>query len=469
MVVELIAPTWSKKTQPKRVKKAKVFKIPPLGLLDVAAVTPEDIKVILTDENIGPIDFERQRDLVGITVMTSAAPRAYEIADIFRAKNIPVVLGGSHVSALPEEAIQHADSVAIGEAEEAWEKLIEDFKKYGKKGLKKFYKNENKPDLSKLPFPRWDLLKKDKYIVTKVLHATRGCPYNCSFCSVSRFFGRKIRYRPAEKIIECVKENVGKSLSNRFFVFLDDNIMANREYAKRLFKALIPYRLIWMSQASVNAAYDEELLELAAKSGCKALFVGFETILPGALEEIGKHQNKIEFYLEAIKRFQRYGIFVEGAFIFGFDSDDKRVFEKTVRFVNKTKLDGIQYTILTPLPGTPFYDKIEKEERFIDRDWSNYDCGHIVYQPKNMTPEELQAGFNWAYKETYSLRSILTRLTGIYSGGRWRYLIPLLIFNLGYRKTCKRMSKEAWNPNRVHPRAYKNLREKYGRFPLFSR
>ena len=455
MEVELICPTWSKKTEKKRAKRARVFKIPPLGLLNVAAITPEDVKVTLTDENVEVIDFDRKKDLVGITVMTSAAPRAYEIADIFRKKGVPVVLGGPHVSALPDEAIKYADSVVIGEAEGAWKRLIDDFKRYGRKGLKKFYKNEEKPDLSEVPFPRWDLLKKEKYIVTKVLHATRGCPYNCSFCSVTKLFGRKIRKRPVEKIVECVEKNVGKSLKDRFFVFLDDNIMGDRVYAKELFKALVPYKLIWMSQASVNAAYDEELLALAAKSGCKALFVGFETILPQALKEIGKHQNKIEFYLEAIKRFHRYGIFVEGAFIFGFDSDTKDVFEETVRFVNKAKLDGVQYTILTPLPGTAFYEKIEREKRFIDRDWSNYDCGHAVFKPKNMTPEELQAGLSWAYKKTYSLISIFTRLTGILSGGRWRYAVPLLIFNLGYRKTCRRMAERAWNPSKIHPKIYK--------------
>jgi len=449
MKLELIAPTWTKKTQKMRAKRAKVFKIPSLGLLNVAAVTPPDVKVSLTDENVERIDLDKPADLVGITVMTSTAPRAYEIADEFRKREIPVVLGGPHVSFMREEAIQHADAVVIGEAEGAWERLIEDFKRGGPEGLKKFYENKEKPDLSKIPFPRWDLLKKDSYIATKVLHVTRGCPYNCSFCSVSRLFGRKIRYRPVEKVVQHIEKNVGESLGSRFFVFLDDNIMANRDYAKKLFKALIPYKIIWMSQASVNAAYDEELLSLAGKSGCKALFVGLETLSEESLDEVGKSQNKISFYKEAIKRFHHYGIFVEGAFIFGFDHDKKDVFERTVRFVNRAKIDGIQYTMLTPLPGTAFYKKIEDEGRFIDRDWSNYDCGHIVYQPRNMSPAELQAGINWAYKETYSLGAIFTRLTGIFSGGRGKYLIPLLIFNLGYRSTCKNMSRKAWNSNRA--------------------
>lgn len=448
MRVRLIAPTWTKKTGEKRAKKAKVFRIPPLGLLNVAAITPPDIEISLTDENVEGINFDDSADLIGITVMTSAAPRAYEIAEEFRKRDIPVVLGGPHVSFMGEEAIQHADAVVIGEAEGAWERVIEDFKRGGRRSLKKFYKSEEKPDLADVPLPRWDLLKKDSYIISKVLHVTRGCPYNCSFCTVTKLFGKKIRYRPVERVVESIENNIGKSLVSRFFVFLDDNIMANHNYAKKLFKALIPYKIIWMSQASVNSAYDEELLNLAGKSGCKALFVGLETLSEESLNEIGKSQNKINFYKEAIKRFHHYGIFVEGAFIFGFDHDKKDVFEKTVRFVNKVKLDGVQYTILTPLPGTGFYKKIEDEGRFIDRDWSNYDCGHIVYQPKNMSPQELQAGLNWAYKKTYGLGSIFTRMAGIFSGGREKYLIPLLIFNLGYKKTGKRMFRQAWNPNK---------------------
>ena len=448
MKVELIAPVWTEKTQKKRGRRAKVFKFPPLGLLNVASVTSPDVKVGLTDENIEPINFDKKVDLVGITVMTSTAPRAYEIADEFRKRKIPVVLGGPHVSFMRDEATQHADAVVIGEAEGTWEELIEDFKKGGRESLKKFYENEKKPDLSKVPFPRWDILKKDSYIITKVFHITRGCPYNCSFCSVTKLFGRKVRCRPVEKVVKCIKENTGKSLNERFFGFFDDNIMANRSYAKKLFKALIPCKIVWMSQASINSAHDEELLELASRSGCKALFIGLETLSEKSLKEVGKSQNKIEFYREAIKRFHRHGIFVEGAFIFGFDNDKKDAFEKVVKFVNKVRLDGIQYSILTPLPGTAFYERIEKEKRFTDREWSNYDCAHIVCQPKNMSLQEIQAGLYWAYKKTYSLGSILRRSIGVFSGGRWKYLIPLLIFNLGYRRTCKNMFNKAWNPNK---------------------
>ena len=446
MKIELIAPTWIEKVQVKRAKREKVFKIPPLGLLNVAAVTPPDIKVSLTDENVDSIDFDKDVDLVGISTMTSAAPRAYEIARQFRKRGVPVVLGGPHVSALPEEGLQHADAVVVGEAEGVWERLIDDFIHGGKDSLKKIYKNDTLPDLSKIPFPRWDILKKERYVVNKVLHLTRGCPYNCSFCSVTQLFGRKIRSRPVDKVVDFIKENIGKGLSGRFFVFLDDNIMGNRKYAKELFHALIPLKIIWMSQSSINAAYDEELLDLAAKSGCKALFVGIETISEGALKEVGKTQNRVEFYEEAIKRFHRHGIFIHGAFIFGMDDHDKSIFKATVDFVNKVKLDGVQYSILTPLPGTRFHKQMEKEGRIIDRDWSNYDCGHVVFKPKKMTPAELDRGMAWAYVKSLSLPSIFRRITGVFSGGRWKYALPLFIFDIYYRRTCSKMKERVDNP-----------------------
>lgn len=436
MRIELIAPTWISKVQERRARREKIFKIPPLGLLNVAAVTPPEVEVSLTDENVESVDFEKDVDLVGITTMTSAAPRAYEIARRFRKRGIPVILGGPHVSSLPEEGLEHADSVVVGEAEGVWERLVEDFNREGKAGLKKIYKNQGYPDITRIPFPRWDILKKDKYIATKVLHLTRGCPYNCSFCSVTQLFGRKIRFRPVEKVVEFIKKNRGKGLKERLFVFLDDNIMGNKKYAKELFKALIPLKIIWMSQASVNAADDEELLDLAAKSGCKALFVGLETISEGALKEVGKSHNKAEFYEEAIRRFHKHGIFIHGAFIFGMDDHGKDVFKQTVSFVVKSRLDSMQFSILTPLPGTRLSREFEKQGRIIDRDWSNYDCGHVVFTPKRMTPSELDAGLAWAYLNSLSIPSIFRRLLGVFSGGRWKFFLPILIFNLYFRKTC---------------------------------
>lgn len=446
MHIELIAPTWVSQVQIARAERRKIFKIPPLGLLNVAGVTPPEVEITLTDENIEPVDFNKKVDLVGISTMTSAAPRAYEIARQFRGRKIPVVLGGSHVSVLPEEGLQHADSVVIGEAEGAWDKLMNDFIKGGKEALQKIYKAEKLPDLATIPFPRWDILKRERYIADKVLHLTRGCPHDCSFCSVTELFGRKIRFRPVDPVVNFIAQNRTNGLRGRFFVFLDDNIMGNKAYAKELFKAIIPLKIIWASQASINSAYDEELLELAQKSGCKALFVGFETVSESALSEVGKTQNKVEFYAEAVKRFHRFGIFIHGAFMFGMDSHDSDVFKQTVDFINTNKLDSAQYSILTPLPGTRLYEQLDREDRIFDRDWSNYDCGHVVFKPKKMRPAELDRGLAWAYVSIFKFSSIFKRLTGLVSGGRWKYTLLIFAFNIYYKKTLSKMKKRILNP-----------------------
>jgi radical SAM superfamily enzyme YgiQ (UPF0313 family) len=441
MKIILISPTWKIQAKEKRMKRGKVFKIPQLSLLAVAAVTPPHVKIELIDENVEEIDFNKEADLVGITSMTATAPRAYEIADRFREKGIPVVLGGMHPTALPEEAIQHADAVVIGEAELTWPRLIEDFKREGKEALQPFYRDGQRVDLYQICPPPRSLLKKNRYIITRVLQVSRGCPFDCSFCSVSKFFGKRYRFRPIKDVVAEIKSLVGKSLHTRFIGFVDDNIMGNVRYAKELFQALIPYKLVWAGQASINVAQDLELLELAAQSGCKGLFVGFESISPSSLREAHKPQNKISFYKKAIERFHRFGISLEGAFIFGFDNDDKSIFEKTVNFIKKVKLDAVQFGILTPFPGTRLFSKLSREGRIIDHDWSNYDIANVVFKPKLMTPQELKQGFTWAYQHVYSFSSIFKRLSGMISGRKWRYFGPLLTLNLAYRRIFKGAEK----------------------------
>ncbi len=437
MKILLISPTWKKEVGTKRLSRHRVFKTPPHNLLVIAALTPKDIEIEIIDENIEKIDFDKKVDLVGITTMTASSPRAYEIADRFREKGIPVVLGGIHATALPEESTQHADAVVIGEAEGSWEKLLQDLREGGKEALAKFYQNPQRPDPSKIPIPERGLVENKGYLLSRFLQLSRGCPFDCHFCSVSKFFGKKYRFRPVKKVIEEIKGMIGKSLGTRFLGFLDDNIVGNIAYARELFKALIPYNLLWIGQSSINIARHEDVLELAAASGCKGLFIGFESISEASLGEINKSHNKIKFYEKAIKKIHQFGIAIEGAFIFGFDHDDKSIFRKTVKFIEKVKLDVIQFTILTPLPGTKLHEKLEKEGRIIDRDWSNYDLAHAVFQPKLMTPQELKEGFDRAYQRIYTLSSIFKRLTGLLRGGRWKYLGPLLTLNFGYRRTFK--------------------------------
>jgi len=267
MNVLLIAPTIV--DEKRRGMQGKVFQLPPFSLAAVASATPDYVNVKIIDEAIEPIDYNYPADLVGITILTRFAPHAYEIADRFRNKGIKVVLGGLHPSALPEEAIQHADSVVIGEAEGIWNILIEDFEK---NTSKKFYKNSDFPNLRKIKSPRRDLFKKSRYLFTGMVQTGRGCPFNCNFCSVTKFFGGRFRTRP----VECVIKEV-RSLRTKFIGFSDDNIFGNRIYARKLFNALKYEGIIWMAQSSINIADDPELLHLAARSGCKGLSSGLQS------------------------------------------------------------------------------------------------------------------------------------------------------------------------------------------------
>lgn len=377
-------------------------------MLIVAGLTPPEHEVELVDEAISRVNPDVvEADLVGITANTCAAPRAYEVADAFRSRGIPVVMGGIHPTVLPEEAIQHCDSVVIGEAEGLWHKVLEDARQGT---LKKFYRNDSFPRLEGCPWPRRQLLRKDSYIITNTVQTTRGCPFDCSFCSVTQFFGATYRTRPVEDVVQEVSELPGKIV-----IFVDDNIMGNPRYAKGLFESLVGLRKKWLSQGSLTMLRDQSLLKLAARSGCRGLLIGFETLSTASLKKIGKAFNVVEKYKEAIDRLHQVGIGVIGSFIFGMDDDDEGVFERTVEFVEKTKMDIPTFAVLTPLPGTKLYKKLEEENRIFDRDWAKYDGAHVVFKPMLMSPEKLQEGYHWAMKQAYSVRGILRRMFGFNS------------------------------------------------------
>ncbi|MGB9859520.1 MAG: B12-binding domain-containing radical SAM protein, partial [Moorellaceae bacterium] len=246
---------------------------------------------------------------------------------------------------------------------------------------------------------------RSRYLVPDTVQTTRGCPFSCSFCTVSRFFGHQFRFRPVEEVVREVQ-----ALEGEVIAFVDDNIVGHPGYAKRLFKALAPLKIKWFSQGSLNIARDEELLRLAAESGCIGLFIGFESLSPANLQAIGKAVNRVEEYSAAIKKIHEHGIAIEGAFIFGFDEDDESIFERTVKFAQDNRLEAAQFGILTPFPGTPLREQLEREGRIINNDWAEYTISKVVFQPKRMSPETLQKGFNWAWQEFYSLSSISRRL-----------------------------------------------------------
>ena len=398
MKLELIQPALPKYLK----KKPEKWIAPPLGLAIVAALT--DAECSITDEAIEAIDFNKDVDLVGIRTVTATAPHAYEIADTFRARGTKVVLGGPHPTLCPEEASQHADAVVIGEAEGVWGQLIRDFKA-GK--LEQIYHTNEPPSLVNLPLPRRDLFKKDKYMVTNLLFATRGCPYSCSFCSIKPLWGHTFRTRPISDVLREVE-----TLEGEMIFFIDDNLIGNLNFAKELFRALVPYKKKWFCQASINVAKDEELLRLAAESGCFAMAIGFESLSPASLAYINKKMNVVEEYEEAVRRIHSYGIAIQGSFIFGFDEDDSRVFETVLRFTQKVGLETACFAPLTPYPGTPLFNSLKREGRILNLDWSNYADieGGVNFEPRLMSHQELEEGLNWTWRRFYSLPSIWKRL-----------------------------------------------------------
>lgn len=384
-----------------RTGKKALF--PPLALGVVAALTPGDWEVTIVDEAVEPVEFDRPADLVGITAMTPTAPRAYELADAFRQRGRQVVLGGMHPSALPEEAAAHADAVVVGEAEGVWEEVLRDA---ARRRLRGIYRSAERPALEGLPVPRRDLYRPGAYLCTATVQTSRGCPFSCDFCSVTRFFGRTYRWRPVEEIVSEVK-----ALGQKIVFFVDDNIFGAPARARELFRQLVPLRINWVGQSSINIARNPDLLRLAARSGCRGLFVGLESLAADNLRQMGKSLlNRVEDYREAIARIQGHGIGVEGAFIFGLDGDDPGVFRRTVRFARRLGLAAAQFGILTPFPGTPLRERLEQEGRIVDNGWSRYTISNVVYRPAGMAPEVLQSGFDWAYRSFYSYASIARRL-----------------------------------------------------------
>lgn len=400
---------------------------PPLALGVIAGLTPEeDWDVSIVDEAVERVDLDQPADLVGITAMTPLAPRAYELADTFRRRGVQVVLGGIHPSALPEEAARHADAVVIGEAEGVWGQVLQDA---ARRRLRRFYRSRARPELAGLAPPRRELFQPGAYLTTATVQTSRGCPFSCDFCSVTRFFGRSYRCRPVPDIV-----NELDSLRQRVVFFVDDNIFGAPARAKELFRSLVPLGLTWVGQSSINIARNAELLRLAARSGCRGLFIGLESLLPQNLREAGKSLlNRVEDYREAISRIQDHGIGVEGAFIFGFDQDDPGIFARTVEFAKRIRLAAAQFGILTPFPGTPLRARLEREERITERDWGRYTISNVVYRPARMTAEALQRGFDWAYRSFYSYPSILGRL--LPQAHRFRAALPFFVrLNLHFRK-----------------------------------
>jgi len=391
--------------------------MPQLALYILKGLTPPEHEVKIIEEEAEYIDLEQECNLVGISCMTANAPRAYELCQEFKKRGKTVILGGVHPTLLPDEVLQYADCVVIGEAEGVWETLLTDFQN---NNLKRKY-HDPIPDLGKyVPKDFSKIIKRRLYNLIPVM-TTRGCPYNCDFCCVTNLFGKKIRHIPVENVIRDIQESGAKN-----FMFLDDNIIGDPLYAKKLFKAIKPLKVKWVGQASISLLVnDTELMQLAAESGCKALFLGIESVSEEQLKSIRKAIKDIEHLESAFKKIKKMGILIHASMVFGFDNDTTETFYETVRFLIKNKVSTVSFNVLTPYPGTKIYEDLKKENRLITNDWRYYDHNTVVFKPKNMTPYELQIGKVNAKKQFYSISSVLKRLSGnLYS--------PLIFFAINY-------------------------------------
>jgi radical SAM superfamily enzyme YgiQ (UPF0313 family) len=407
------------------IVKTKKLQYPCLTLPYLAGLTPNDVKVKIVSDYTDEINFDNDFDLVGITFMYMQAERAFQIGDEFRKRGKTVIMGGMGASMLLEETLQHSDSVVIAEAELVWKILIDDFKK-GK--LNKFYRSEKLSDLQDLPEPRFDLLNLNKYRLSYAhfpVGATRGCPYNCSFCSVTRFYGHSLRLRPIDGVIRDIKAI--KSLGMGKIQFVDDNLTADKEYALKLFESLIPLRIIWGGQCNINIGDEPELLKLAAKSGCKSLFIGIETIDQRNLKDVNKGINKVNLYEKLLSNIRKSGIICEASLIVGFDNDDTSTFKEILNFLIRNKIPILFLYILTPFVGTRLYEELEKEGRIVDKNWSKYDGTNVVYSPKLISAKELESGYWQTLQKFYSIRSILRRLSFQFIKNKHNTLIQNII------------------------------------------
>ncbi|MDH5721674.1 MAG: B12-binding domain-containing radical SAM protein [Spirochaetia bacterium] len=414
-------------------KTSRTFRVPQNTLATLAALTPhDDVKIV--DELIEDVNYEEEADVVGVTAMTDNVIRAYQIADEFRKRGYPVVLGGPHPTAVPNESLKHADAVVKGEAEGLWEDLVEKIRK-GKRP-KGIFQRSTLPSMENIARPRRDLLKKEHYIDVDIVQTTRGCPHQCEFCSVNKFFGRKVRSRPVRDIVAEMDEDCGR----RIF-FVDDNLTGNISFAKKLFREMAPLKKEWIAQVTVNTGRDTELVKLISKSGCTGVFIGIESVDQATLIHMNKRQNKADKFLEQIKNMQDHGIPLLGAFVFGFDTDDHGIFQKTLDFLDKTKLDLAQFTIITPLPGTDLYTRWQKEKKLRYKDWwLSQHWTEVLFHPEKMTPEELQRGWVNTSVEYYKQRQIMKRVSRNLVKNGLRKSLLIAQMNLSYRESAMHMA-----------------------------
>ena len=387
--------------------------MPPLTLLTLASLTPPNYDIRILDEAIEPVR-PGPCDLAAISLIYFTAARAYRLADWYRSRNIPVVMGGPHATLCPGEVAGHCDALAIGEADELWPAILRDFEQ-GR--MSRVYRAESPPDLTRLPPLRYDLIDKTRYDIQNLVQTGRGCPVGCDFCAIPALSGRAARHKTVPQVIREIEDSMrlARGFWRRLVVFSDDNLVSDQRFARELFEALIPLRIWWASQCSIAIALNDALLDLAVKSGCRGLFIGFETPNQAALDGVHKAYSAARFG-EAISKLRARGVFLLGSFLFGLDGDTRDSFRDTVEFSLKNRLDFVNYHIVSPAPGTPFFRKLESEGRLLHRRWEHYQ-ENAVFRPSGMTADELQQGQIWAYREFFRAGNIIRRALAYWPSG----------------------------------------------------
>jgi len=422
MKVLLIAPCAVQEQRP------DTMDIPQLTLSLIAALTPPEHEIQIVEEVFGEkVNFDGDYDVIGISIMTQTSIRGYQIANEFKKRGKIVVFGGIHATAMPEEAIRFGNAVVIGEAEGLWEIVLEDIRQHR---LKSYYQLEQLPDLQNHVAPRRDLIKcsSGKFSIAPI-ETTRGCPYNCDFCTVSRFFGTRQRHKPIRDILADIDSCKEKNL-----FFLDDNITGDKRYAKELFREMISRKKVWVGQASIQVANDPELVKLAYQSGCRALLIGFESMSDSGISQYRKTLKTINENILAVKKLQDNGIMTMASLIFGLDSDTSEVFDVAHDFLTRSKVAFFQACVMTPYPGTPVFNKLQSQGRILTDDWSKFNASKVIIRPENISPEALLDGYNKIKWHFYSNLSILKRSYPNIKIGFFEALLYLTL-NKGYQKS----------------------------------
>lgn len=419
MVIKLIQPKMVMRPMDTRLKTRMA---PALGLLTIAGMLEKEHTVIIENENVEAVQYDKSADLVGITVTVDVMERAAQIAKRFREMGIPVAAGGIHVTAFPEECEKYFDVVCVGMAEGTWPDMIKDFQKGT---LKKRYKCKGNLTGRDIRPPAYHMIDSSQYLYCNIISTSRGCPFHCDFCYNSCDAYKKMYInRSVGDVIRDIKV-IGK----RHIMFIDDNFIGNPEWTRKFVRAIKPMNLIWNCAVSANIVDMPDLLDEMKEAGCQSMFIGFESINENSISGVHKGQNQVNQFDRLVEELHSRGIMINASFVFGLDGDDSTTFKKTVDWIVEHKIETVTSHILTPYPGTAVYDRYDKAGRITDYNFSKYNTANVVFRPKHMTAEELYEGYLWVYDEVYSFKNIIKRLPR--EKKQWK---AYLLFNFLYRK-----------------------------------